>query len=425
MRQHPLLTQLAAAGVRLGLERIGSLLGWLGSPQATFPMVHVAGTNGKGSVSTVIGAALRAQGLHVGRYTSPHLQHVNERIVIDGRAISDEDLSSLLEEVSFKARSWAAVQATELPETELPLTYYEALTACAFLHFQRSKVDVAVVEVGLGGRLDATRTGRAVATAIVTVGLDHCEVLGPDLASVAYEKAGIFRGGVPAVVGRVPQEALSVVRSQAASVGAPAHVIDEDWTVEGTPEEFRFRFGEVEWSGLATALNGAFQVHNCGVALATLAALGRARPDLAVKESAVRLALSRVRHPGRCEWVASDVLIDGAHNVEAAQALADYLQTLPRDRPRTLLLGMTQGKDVRAMVAALGPQVDRILTTACSHPRAMPPGAVAEALVDLSVPVMPAGPVEDALPLGRQCDGLLVVAGSLFLVGAVRDLVTA
>jgi len=424
VRDHPQLTLLAAAGVRLGLDRIGSLLGWLGSPQATFRMVHVGGTNGKGGASAVIDAALRAQGLKVGRYTSPHLQHVNERIVIDGRAISDEELSALLEEVTLEAHRWAEAQASDLSEEALLLTYYEALTACAFLYFCRREVDVAVVEVGLGGRLDATRTGRAVATAIVTVGLDHCEVLGPDLASVAFEKAGIFRRGRPAVVGRLPPDALRVVRSQAAALEAPAFLCDEDWSVEGTPEDFRFRMGEVDWSGLSVALHGAHQVHNCGVALATLVALGQAAPDLAVSESAVRLALTRVRHPGRCEWLASDLLVDGAHNVEGAQALADYLRGLPRDRPRTLLFGMSEGKDVRAVVAALGPQVDRILTTACSHPRAISPGAVAEALVDFSVPVMPAGPVEEALPLGRQCDGLLVVAGSLFLVGAVRDLMT-
>jgi dihydrofolate synthase / folylpolyglutamate synthase len=416
------LSRLAAAGVRLGLERVGSFLGWLGSPQAGFPMVHVAGTNGKGSTTAVIAAILQAQGLRTGWYTSPHLQHVNERVRVNGRAISDGQLHELLEEVAREAGLWAAAQALELPDDTPPLTYFEALTACAFLAFHRTDVDVAVAEVGLGGRLDATRTGRAVVTAITSVGLDHCDVLGPDLASVAYEKAGIFRAGVPAVIGPLHRDAARVVRSQAGAVGAPAVVWGEDFETSGGADDFSFRWRETRLDGLKTALQGEHQVRNAGVALATLMALGEVRPDLQVTEAAVRAGLDQVRHPGRCEWLTSDVLVDGAHNVEAAQALADYLRSLGREQPCTLLLGVSGDKDVRAVVAPLMPYVARICTTHCDHPRAVPAGQVAEALVDLSVPVLPAGPIEEALGLARQFDGLLVIAGSLFLAGAVRDL---
>jgi len=418
------LSRLAAGGVRLGLDRVGSFLGWLGSPQGTFPMVHVAGTNGKGSVTALVAACLQAQGLRTGLYTSPHLQHVNERIRLNGQAISDAQLDDLLVEVADQARSWAAAQAMELPEDAPPLTYYEALTACAFLAFARAEVDVAVVEVGLGGRLDATRTGSPAVTTVTSVGLDHCEVLGPDLASVAYEKAGIFRRSVPAVIGPLPPDAARVARSHAGEVGAQAIVWDRDFAVQGGPEDFRYRWRDRTLSGLQTGLQGAHQVRNAGVALATLMALGEQRPDLACSESALRTGLDQVRHPGRCEWAASDVLLDGAHNVEASQALADYLATLPRHGGRTLLVGVSGDKDVRAVVAPLLSQIDRVCTTHCAHPRAKPAGQVAESLVDLSVPVLPAGPIEEALSLGRQFDGLLVVAGSLFLVGAVRDLLT-
>ncbi len=424
MRTHPVLTELATAGVRLGLERVGSYLGWLGSPQASFPMVHVAGTNGKGSTTALLASCLSAQGLRTGHYSSPHLQHVNERIRVDGHSISDRLLGELLERVAGEARAWAAAQAMELPEGQPPLTYYEAMTAAAFLAFQRAELDLAAVEVGLGGRLDATRTGQAVVTAITSIGLDHCEVLGPDLASVAYEKAGIFRPGVPAVIGPLPGDAMRVARSQAGGLGAPALIWGEDYEASGTPQDFRFRFRGRELTGLELGLRGDHQVRNAGVALASLYALAEVRPELAVSEAALRSGLAGVRHAGRCEWAASDVLLDGAHNVEASQALADYLAGLPREAPRTLLLGVSKDKDVRSVVAPLMGQVERVCTTHCAHPRAMPAGEVASALVDLSVPVLPAGPVEDALGLARQFDGLLVVAGSLFLVGAVRDLLS-
>jgi dihydrofolate synthase/folylpolyglutamate synthase len=401
---------------------VGSFLKWLGSPQAGFPMVHVAGTNGKGSVCAFVAAALSAQGLRVGMYTSPHLQHINERIVVGGSPIGDEELSDLLMHVSSEARKWADAQQVVFSAGTPPLTFFEAVTACAFLSFQRRRVDVAVVEVGLGGRLDATRTGNPAVTTITSVGLDHCEVLGSDLASVAYEKAGIFRQGIPAVIGPLRSEAARVVRSRAGELSAPAVVFGVDFEAQGESENFSFRWRDQITQGLAVPLQGAHQVQNAGTALATLKVLGQVRPDLAVSESALRSGLARVRHNGRCEWVASDVLLDGAHNVEASQALANYLATLPRDGPRTLLLGVSRDKDVRAVVAPLLSQVDRVCTTHCSHPNALTAGEVAEGLVGLSVPVLPAGAVEGALALSRQFDGLLVVAGSLFLVGAVRDL---
>ncbi len=419
-----MLSQLAAGGVRLGLDRVGSFLGWLGSPQVAFPMVHVAGTNGKGSVCAVVASVLEAQGFRVGITTSPHLQHVNERIVVNRRPIGDDSLNQLLEHVAEEARRWAASQAIDFPEEQPPLTYFEAVTASAFLYFKQCEVDVAVVEVGLGGRLDATRTGLAAVTTVTSVGLDHCEVLGPDLASVASEKAGIFRSGVPAVVGQLPAEATRVVRSQAEAVKAPVQVWGEDFEAHGGPDGLGFRWKDEVLEGLQTQLYGDHQICNVGAALATLRALGEARPGLAVTESAIRTGLERVRHRGRCEWVASDLLLDCAHNVQAAQALADYLAGLPRDRPRTLLFGMSRDKDVRTVVAPLLSQVDRVCTTSCLHPRSMTAGEVAEAMVNLSVPVLPAGPIEESLPLGRQFDGLLVVTGSLFLVGAVRDLLS-
>ncbi|MEC8425089.1 MAG: bifunctional folylpolyglutamate synthase/dihydrofolate synthase, partial [Myxococcota bacterium] len=197
MNTHPLLSDLARFGVRLGLERVRSFLEHLGNPHLDYPVLHVAGTNGKGSVTRMAGAMLRAQGLHVGEATSPHLQAVNERVVVGGEPISDEALASLLDDLDRERRAWVAAGDFEDVEPASALTYFEMVTIAALLHFSRVGVDVAVVEVGVGGRLDATNVVAPVGTAIVSIALDHVAQLGPDRARIAREKAGLIKQGVP------------------------------------------------------------------------------------------------------------------------------------------------------------------------------------------------------------------------------------
>lgn len=420
MRTHPLLQRLAAAGVRLGLHRVEALLEAMGSPHAAMPSLHVAGTNGKGSVCTMLDACLRAAGRHTGLYTSPHIQQLNERFRIDGRPISDARLDALLVEIDRRARAWAHARGEARDDGGL--TVFEAETLAAFLWFAQQELDVAVLEVGLGGRLDATNVVTPEVTSIVSVGLDHTDRLGDTVAAIAAEKAGILKPGVPMVVGPLPKDALSAVRVMAQERGCPLIVAGIDYRVEGGPEDFSYRSARLSLSGLSCGLGGAHQVENAGVALAMLERWSERRPELAVNEAALRAGLKAAQNPGRFEWLAEDLLVDGAHNVDGARALASALAALPRDRPRTLLLGASRDKDVRAIAAALRPMIDRVLTTSCAHPRAMMPGEVAERLVGLGVPVLPAGPIEDALPLAREGKGLVIVAGSLFLAGAARDL---
>jgi dihydrofolate synthase/folylpolyglutamate synthase len=427
LQTHPVLQRLSQSGVRLGLSRVGAFLAHLGHPERSAPVLHVAGTNGKGGVCAIATACLRARGLTVGTYTSPHLSQLNERIRVGGQPISDPQFSRLIEEIVARAAEWARDERPDLAEDAPPLTYYEAMTAAAFVHFARAQVDVAVIEVGLGGRLDATNVVQAATSVITSIGLDHCEQLGSDHASVAAEKAGILREGVPVVLGPLPRAAMRVVRSMAETLGAPARIYGEHFRVSGDPRSFSW---ENSWGaspervgGLRTRLNGAFQIENAAVAIAALVCLGEQIPQLRIDEGALMMGLSAVSHPGRCEWLSEDLLVDGAHNDEGARRLAEYLSTLPRRRRRTLLLGASADKDIRSIAAALAPQVDRVFTTRCAHPRAAEPGSVAEALVGLSCPVMPAGPIEDALPLARRGGDLVIAAGSLFLVGAVRDIV--
>jgi dihydrofolate synthase/folylpolyglutamate synthase len=380
-------------------------------------VLHVAGTNGKGSTCRMAAAMLEAHGLRVGVTLSPHLQHVNERFRMDARCISDAALEALILRTQALVTSWAAeaLPAEEHP----PLTYFEFTVAAAFLWFAEERVDVAVVEVGMGGRLDATNLVAPLVTAITSIGLDHTEQLGPDLASIAGEKAGIVKPGVPVVVGRLPHEALAVVRAVAGQLDAPLSAFGADFDATGTSEAFTWRAEGLVREHLSLALPGDHQVANAAVAVRMMDALP---PALRPSEQAIRLGLRAARNPGRLEQLGPDLLLDGAHNVEGASVLAGHLASLPRDRPRTLLLGASSDKDVRGLAVALAPQVDRVLATQYDHPRARPSADVAVSLGDLGVPVLDGGPLEQALSFARRPGDLVIVAGSLFLVGATRDL---
>jgi dihydrofolate synthase/folylpolyglutamate synthase len=416
MIDHPVLSGLTMAGMRLGLPRMRAFLAWLGDPHLKYPTIHVGGTNGKGSVCRMVGAMLEAQGYKVGITTSPHLQEVNERIRIGSAPIPDEAFARLIETVDRERKAWAARELA--PDERFPLTYFEFLIAAAFLHFAEEKVDVGVIEVGMGGRLDATNVVSPLLTSIVSIGLDHTDQLGPDHASIAGEKAGILKPGVPVVLGPLPPPAMAVIRSVARERGAPISAWGDHFNASGHTESFDYH-GARTREGLALNLVGDHQVVNAAVSLRLIDLL----PDrLAVSDDAVRTGLRGARNRGRLEWLAPDLLVDGAHNPDGATVLATYLSRLPRDRRRTLVLGGGYDKDIRSVAFTLAPQFDRVFTTACAHAKARSPGEVAVQLEGLPIPVTPAGGLEDALPAARD-GGLVVVAGSLYLVGAVRDLV--
>ena len=422
MRTHPLLSEAARGGIRMGLERVEALLNFMGHPHLSVPTVHVGGTNGKGSVASMIAACQQVADRQVGLFTSPHLQHVNERLSISGQDIPDVALERLLEQIHARAEFWAAEHAPELGEGP-PLTYFELIAVAGFSYFAQMKVDLSIIEVGLGGRLDATNVVQPKVSVITSVALDHMDRLGPDLASIAGEKAGIFKPGVPVVVGRLPQDAMRVVRLTAHERGCPLFVLGQDFdhssSEDGLSVHWSHEDQERRVDGIHLGLAGAHQRDNAAIALRALDLLPA---ELRVPAGAMREGLAKVKHPGRMEWLSDRVLVDGAHNAAGAQALASFLADLPRTGKRTLLLGASADKDIRSIASALASQFDLILTTRCAHERAADAGDVAQQLVDLSVPVMPAGDIEDALQMAMDAEGLIVVAGSLFLVGAARDL---
>lgn len=441
MKTHPILDPLVMAGVKMGLERMRSFLASIGDPQDQYPVIHVAGTNGKGSVCRMLGSMLAAQGYKVGITTSPHLQQINERIRVSSGSgpatpISDAALDAVLVRIRDARDAWAstveglegahertdqAAHPTGVPEP-MPLTWFEFSIAAAFQHFADEHVDIAVVEVGMGGRLDATNVVHPLLTAIVTVGLDHTDHLGLDYASIGAEKAGIIKPGVPVVIGPVPRAALAVVRAQARSCEAPIY----EWSTEfvgwgstaGASADVHVRTTRLERAGLMIGLNGDHQIVNAAVACQLLDLLPE---HLRVDEDAVRAGLENVKHRGRLEWLAPDLLVDGAHNPDGASTLAQYLASLPRDRRRTLVLGGGSDKDIRSVATTLAPQVDRVLTTAGSHPKARSPWEVAQELEGMQIPVHPAGALGEALASARNGADLVIVAGSLYLIGDVRD----
>lgn len=387
-------------GVSLGLERTRAALDRLGNPERRVETVQIAGTNGKGSVAAMTDAIVRAAGIRSGLFTSPHLVRFTERIRIDGREIDGDHLADLYDAVAA---------------TGVPLTYYEIGTVLAFLAFAEAGVDLMVLETGLGGRLDAATTCHPCATAITSIGLDHAELLGETVAAIAREKAGIAKAGVPLYLGPLDPEAARAIEDVAAGIGAPVLRLGRD-------------FDEAPF---ASALPGAHQRPNAAlaVALARTAAerLGRALPTPGGSPDPIREGLKHVVWPGRLEWLGPDVLIDCAHNTDSARTLADAIDALP-PRPRALVVSVVAGKAVREMLALLAPRFDVVVATRSASPRALTPAQLIAAL--------PAGTrarlqTEDdpqaALASARAAlgpGGLVVVAGSIFLVGDVRAALT-
>jgi len=395
------------AGMRPGLERIETLLEALGNPERRYTLVQVAGTNGKGSVAAMLAAILKADGRRVGLYTSPHLVSFRERIRVDGEAIAEDDVADGFDAIATLV-------------ARLDATMFEASTALALDHFAREAVDVAVLEVGLGGRLDATTVGTPAVTAIARIDLDHQEVLGPILAAIAAEKAAIIRSGVAVSAAQAP-EAADVLLARAAAVGVPL-------LMEGRELSVRVRARDLEaqtidaagpgWrlEGLRLPLLGVYQPSNALVALAAARTLG-------VRDAACREGLARARWPGRFEVLrARDriVVLDGAHNPAGAAALAASLTEWFGTTPLTLVFGALRDKDAPGMLAALAPRARRLIFTASSSPRAARPEALRDAAPHgAAVELADSAPEALALAAREPRTPILCVAGSLSLLGDV------
>jgi len=409
------LYRLQKHGIKLGLATMTALMVQLGMPQTRYRTLHIAGTNGKGSTAAMAAAVLQAAGYRVGLYTSPHLVEFRERIRVNGEMIAESQVAQLTE------------QLQTLCQPDLSPTFFEYTTAMAFQHFADSGVDVAVLEVGLGGRFDATNVAMPMACAVTTISLDHQEYLGTTLSSIAFEKAGIIKPGVPVVLGRLEDDAWRTIEQVARERQAPVFRLNEDFRTEGEgPQQFSYRGLGMQYDGLTCALEGRHQLDNAACALALL---GAAAPQgIAVTAEAVRAGLRGVHWAGRLEVIdrRPTILLDGAHNPAAATALADFLTRSDRShpsRPVVVVLGMMRDKDHRGFVEPLRDLVDEVVLTQADLPRS----ATAQELRALLEGLLPhphvVQSIGDAMALARQLatpEGLVCVTGSLMLVGECK-----
>ncbi len=398
-RLHALYPKL----IDLRLERLQRLLAALNNPQSQLPpSIHVAGTNGKGSVCAFIRAIVGAAGLRAHVYTSPHLVRFNERFVIAGREVEDDALEAALDEV-------------ERANAGGNITVFEAITAAGFLLFARHPADLAVIEVGLGGRYDATNVFTPAACAITSISLDHQEFLGSALAGIAREKAGIIKPGVPVVTGTLDPAAELVVAAEAAALGAPELRRGRDWTIAAAQ-------GGLVWEGIALpppALPGAHQVENAGIAMTALRAAGFALPA-GVLAAGLRGAVwpARLqRLTGRLAALlpaGSELWLDGAHNPGGAVALAAQLAAWPG--PTTLVLGMKRSKDVAEVLRILRPPAASIYAVAePGQHLALPVAAIIEASGGVAQP----GPDLRGALAQIVAPTRVLICGSLYLAGEV------
>lgn len=422
MRLRERLFALEQFGIKLGLDTIALLLDALDRPDRAWPAVHIAGTNGKGSVAAMVERGLRAAGHRTGRYTSPHLDRLEERVAIDGEPIAatrfDEAAADVLALVD---RLQAQGDLAVVP------TFFEVTTAIAFEIFRRERVTAAVVEVGLGGRFDATNAILPVVSAITSIALDHERHLGSTLAAIAFEKAGIIKPHVPVVVGRLDAEPAAVIAARAHALQAPmveaaATAIDVARVDRGRVT-LSLRTPFAAYDAVTLGLNGRHQIDNALVAVRTLEACGER--GLAVGADAIASGLRDVIWPARLEWLSlpggPTVLIDAAHNPAGARALARYLADAAA-APLPLVLAIMQDKDIDGIVAELAPIASTIVATAVASRRALPARDLAERIhrvhPSLSVTVEP--DPDQALGAALRSRGSAAAAGSIFLVGPLR-----
>jgi dihydrofolate synthase / folylpolyglutamate synthase len=405
------LERFGKFGIHLGLERIQQLLADLGNPHARVPVIHVAGTNGKGSVCAYLSSVLQAAGYRVGRYISPHLTDWCERISINSEWISHEDLIDALLQVE------RAIVPAQMP------TQFEVITAAAWWYFAQQQVDVAVIETGLGGRLDATNVcDRPLASVITSISMDHWQRLGSSLGAIASEKAGIIKPHCPAIIGEMPEEAKAAIAAKIHDCDAPV-----TWVSAATKTVIG-----AEWEGIfyPLALLGKHQLMNSAIALATIQALQQQGWD--IDRAAIEQGMKQAQWQGRLQWIeyrlhdrSHKLLIDGAHNVAAAEYLREFVDDAFPQKCIHWIVGMLDTKDSRGILNALLRKEDLLSTVPVpSHQTADP-----QELVDIGNSMLerPATSYPDltssleAAFANSDCD-LVVLCGSLYLVGEFLQL---
>lgn len=400
---------LSLHGIKLGLRNIQTLLGASGNPEREYPAVHVAGTNGKGSVTALLGAMLRAAGLRVGRFTSPHIIDLPERFQVDGMCISEDALARHTEFFRRAAEPLAS-----------PPTFFELNTAIAFRWFAEEGVDVAVIEVGMGGRLDSTNVIRPLVSVITNIEYEHTQYLGNTLEKIAFEKAGILKEKVPAVAGETRPGPLGVILDRAGELECGVRVLGRDfqYSVRGSVWEqaFSYSSGALRIEDASLGLPGRYQGENAAVAVAAAEVLREHFPALNTKT--IVQGLSEARWPCRLERVLENppVIIDVAHNVGGARRLAETIERC------VVVLAVASDKDAAGMAEVLAPHAEQMILTVFDGKRALPLDLLCRAAGDH--PYVTAGNLREAIALGMKgaCREIpLLITGSIYTAGEARQ----
>jgi dihydrofolate synthase/folylpolyglutamate synthase len=421
----------------LKLGRMRRLLRRLGDPHLGLPIVHIAGTKGKGSTAAMMAAIFSASGARTGLYSSPHLHRLEERFTIDGRPAGPDEVVALIDELR---EAVDRVEAEDARYQECRLTFFEITTAMGLLHFARRRVDAVVLEVGMGGRLDSTNVVHPLVSIITSISFDHTRQLGNTLGAIATEKAGILKRGRPAVSGERGAEARASILRVAAQRRCLLHELGNDFRFDAIPPDaplarpspFRaaVRTWRTDWGTFPLPLLGPHQAHNAAVALAGLDVVAEVEPRLEVGRDDVTRGFATLKWPARVEVLGHrpTLVIDGAHNGASAEALADTLRACFPDTRRTLVFGTTRDKDLRGQLQALLPLFDEVIATRyVENPRSLSPETVVSAVLMLSGrSAHTAADPAEALDLARSLtapDGLICVTGSLFLAAESRAVV--
>ncbi|HKZ23321.1 MAG TPA: folylpolyglutamate synthase/dihydrofolate synthase family protein [Thermoplasmata archaeon] len=413
------LYKLERFGIKLGLDNIRRLLSLLGDPHRGLKVLHVTGTNGKGSVCAYAASVLRSAGYRVGLYTSPHLIRFNERIRVDGEPIADADVLRLWAGMEPAIRAMTTERAIDHP------TFFEITTAMALQYFRERAIDIAVVEVGMGGRMDATNVVDGLVSVVTRIDLEHTEHLGKSVERIAREKVGIIKPSARAVT--LDQAALPIIEARCREVHAPLTVVGRD--VRAERRSFDLRGQRVRVTGafdpveVRTPLLGSFQVENVAVAVGALVALRDT--GMSISEDAIRTGIEQVRWPGRLDLVRSAprVFVDGAHNEPAARALAGAVAELLQPPRVRLVVGILNDKDLGGIAAALGPLASQVYACRPKTHRAYPPDEVAAAFRTFApVAVIPSvAEAIDAAMTSAHPDDAILITGSIYTAGEALE----
>ena len=400
-------------GIKMGLSTIKKILTGLGNPQHKYLCVHVAGTNGKGSVASSLASILHRSGYKTGLYTSPHLVRFNERIQVNNRPISNKKVV-----VNYSAIKDAHSGVRDP-------TFFEFTTAMAFVEFAAQKVDWAIIETGMGGRLDATNIINPELSIITNISLEHREYLGNTLTQIAGEKAGIIKNRTPLVTGVRQKKAIAEIKRVAAANKAPIFRLGADFKVRRNQGQTFSYYGiKNVWHDLETALAGSFQVDNAALVLAACELIGRKKASMTPRN--IREGLRTNHWPGRLEIVSNSpfIILDGAHNLAAANNLAKFLSTHLNQRAITLVVGILDDKPYKSMLKLLLPSSNRIIFTQAKINRALDPHILFESVKNLhsDAAIIPdVGRAVQTAVETTPCDGAICIAGSLYVVGEAKE----